>query len=59
MRNVMAAIDKTARGLQADDGICILSASEAHQKAYELKQENHSIFTYYLLQGLRKNNVCI
>ena len=30
-----------------------LSASQAPQEAYGLKEQNHSIFTYYLLEGLR------
>jgi len=32
-----------------------LAASQAAQEAYALKEGNHSIFTYYLLQGLRGN----
>lgn len=36
-------------------GKYILSASQAAQEAYALTTGEHSIFTYYLLQGLRGN----
>jgi hypothetical protein len=41
--------------LPQGQGKYILSASQATQEAYELKQQNHSIFTYFLLKGLREN----
>jgi Caspase domain/PsbP-like protein len=40
---------------QQGQGKYILAASQATQEAYELKQRNHSIFTYFLLDGLREN----
>lgn len=35
------------------EGTCILSASQAYQEALVLKERNHSLFTYYLLEGLQ------
>jgi hypothetical protein len=52
-----AAIQDKARILQQPqgEGKCLLAASQAAQEAYGLKEHDHSIFTYYLLQGLRGN----
>ena len=47
------AIDSKANVLQQGEGKCLLAASQAPQEAYALKEGDHSIFTYYLLQGLR------
>jgi hypothetical protein len=55
-----AAIEHKARMLQEQqqqgEGKCLLAASQAAQEAYGLKQQEHSIFTYYLLEGLRGND---
>jgi Caspase domain/Bacterial Ig domain len=48
-----AAIDNRATVLQQGEGKCLLAASQAAQEAYALKEGDHSIFTYYLLQGLK------
>jgi hypothetical protein len=45
-------IEDKSRKLQGQ-GKYILSASQAAQEAYALTTGEHSIFTYYLLQGLR------
>jgi hypothetical protein len=52
-----AAIQDKARTLQQPqgEGKCLLAASQAAQEAYGLKEHDHSIFTYYLLEGLRGN----
>jgi hypothetical protein len=52
-----AAIEEKARRLQQPqgEGKCLLAASQAAQEAYGLKEQDHSIFTYYLLEGLRGN----
>jgi hypothetical protein len=47
------AIDQKSRILPQGQGKYILSASQAAQEAYALEAGEHSIFTYYLLQGLR------
>jgi uncharacterized caspase-like protein len=30
-----------------------MAAGQAYQEAYVLEEKNHSLFTYYLLEGLR------
>jgi hypothetical protein len=47
------AIDNKANVLQQGEGKYLLAVSQAAQEAYALKEGDHSIFTYYLLQGLR------
>jgi hypothetical protein len=51
----IATIDNKARVLQQGEGKCILAASQAAQEAYALREGDHSIFTYYLLEGLKGN----
>jgi len=46
------AIDEKSSFLEFSQGRCILAASQAYQKAFETAQRNHSLFTYYLLEGL-------
>ena len=48
-----SAIDNRATVLQQGEGKCLLAASQAAQEAYALKEGDHSIFTYYLLEGLK------
>jgi Caspase domain len=54
-----AAIENKAKILedpqQQGEGRCLLAASQATQEAYHLIEKDHSIFTYYLLEGLREN----
>jgi hypothetical protein len=47
-----AAIQRQSNDINTGEGRCILAASQALQEAYILEEKNHSIFTYYLLQGL-------
>lgn len=42
--------------LEEGEGKCLLAASQALQEAYDLKEQEHSLFTYYLLDGLRIAN---
>jgi uncharacterized caspase-like protein len=49
----VATIDNRSKMLKQGEGKCILAASQAYQEAYELVEQDHSIFTYYLLQGLK------
>ncbi len=37
----------------------IFSATEAGQTAYPLKDKEHGLFTYYILEGLQKSGGCI
>jgi uncharacterized caspase-like protein len=48
-------IDEKSRILERGDGKCILAASQAYQKAFETTLQEHSLFTYYLIEGLRGN----
>jgi hypothetical protein len=50
-----AAINDKSTNLQRNKGVCLLAASQAAQEAYALKEGNHSIFTHYLLEGLKGN----
>jgi tetratricopeptide (TPR) repeat protein len=50
-----AAIASKANILEQGEGKCLLAASQAAQEAYALKEGENSIFTYYLLEGLRGN----
>jgi hypothetical protein len=46
-------IEQKSRKLPEGQGKYILSSSQSHQEAYALTTGEHSIFTYYLLEGLR------
>lgn len=57
---VAARIGKTSirdksQALQGE-GRCILAACQSLQEAYDFSERNHSIFTYFLLDGLRGAN---
>jgi hypothetical protein len=53
------AIDEKSRFIESGEGRCLLAASQAYQKAYETTQKNHSLFTYYLLDGLAGNEQAV
>jgi len=48
-------LEEKMRKLPEGQGKYILSSSQSHQEAYALTTGEHSIFTYYLLKGLRGN----
>ncbi|MFZ0511760.1 MAG: caspase family protein, partial [Candidatus Nitrosopolaris sp.] len=52
-------IEQKSRRLPEGQGKYILSSSQSHQEAYALTTGEHSIFTYYLLEGLRGNTESI
>jgi uncharacterized caspase-like protein len=52
---LISTIEKDSKIIEEGEGICILAASQEYQNAYSLEEEGHSIFTYYLLQGLKGN----
>jgi Caspase domain/SIR2-like domain len=54
-----AAIEKNSGSVHQGEGKCILSASQAAQEAYGKKKKDHSIFTFYLLEGLRPNEMAV
>ena len=51
---LQTSISKTLNILHGE-GRCILAASQGLQEAFALEEQNHSLFTYYLLEGLRGN----
>ena len=52
-------LEEKSRKLPEGQGKYILSSSQSHQEAYALTTGEHSIFTYYLLKGLRGNTESI
>jgi tetratricopeptide (TPR) repeat protein len=52
---LIESIEKDSEALEQGEGICILAASQAYQGAYPSEDQDHSIFTYFMLEGLRKN----
>ncbi|MGH9953970.1 MAG: caspase family protein, partial [Nitrososphaeraceae archaeon] len=49
-----STIDRQSKKLAIPgEGKCILAASQGRGEAYVLEEQNHSVFTYYLLQGLK------
>jgi tetratricopeptide (TPR) repeat protein len=52
-------LEQKSRKLLEGQGKYILSSSQSHQEAYALTTGEHSIFTYYLLKGLRGNTESI
>lgn len=52
---LIKSIEEDSEALEQGEGICILAASQAYQGAYPLEEQGHSIFTYFMLEGLREN----
>jgi hypothetical protein len=52
-------LEEKSRKLPEGQGKYILSSSQSHQEAYALTTGEHSIFTYYLLKGLKGNTESI
>ena len=52
-------IEQKSRKLPEGQGKYILSSSQSHQETYALTTGEHSIFTYYLLEGLKGNTESI
>jgi len=53
------SIDGTSAILEQGHGKCLLAASRADEEAYPLTEEGFSLFTYFLLQGLRGNELSV
>jgi hypothetical protein len=49
------AMEKNAEHLKQGEGKFLLAASQAAEEAFGLREKGHSIFTYYLLEGLKGN----
>lgn len=52
-RRIMEERSKNLQQRQQRHVKCILAASLSHQEVYALKEEEHSVFTKYLLKGLK------
>lgn len=50
-----AKINDMSNTLERGEGKCILAASQSYQRAFETAEQDHSLFTYYLLEGLKGN----
>ncbi len=48
-------IESKSQLLNQGEGKCILAASRSTQEAFGKNEGNHSVFTYYLLLGLKPN----
>jgi tetratricopeptide (TPR) repeat protein len=48
-----SAINRASKILRQGEGICLLASSQSYQEAYNLKEQHHSLFTYFLLEGLK------
>jgi tetratricopeptide (TPR) repeat protein len=51
----LSAISKVSRSINQGEGICLLASSQSFQEAYNLEERDHSLFTYFLLEGLSGN----
>ena len=52
---LQTSISKALNISHEGEGRCILAACQGLQEAFALEEQNHSLFTYYLLEGLRGN----
>jgi tetratricopeptide (TPR) repeat protein len=46
-------VEENSEKLKEGVGRCLLAASQGYEEAYDRKENDHSIFTYYLLEGLK------
>ena len=53
------AINKGSQKLKSGEGRCILASSQEYQKAYDTVERSQSLYTYYLLEGLRGNEKAV
>jgi hypothetical protein len=49
----LSAINRVSRTFRHGEGICLLASSQSYQEAYKLEEQDHSLFTYFLLEGLK------
>jgi hypothetical protein len=48
-----AAISNKSKTFEENKGVCLLAASQAAQEAYALREGENSLFTHYLIEGLK------
>jgi uncharacterized protein YjbI with pentapeptide repeats len=46
-------VEEKSNKLRQGIGRCLLASSQGYEEAYERQEKDHSVFTYYLLEGLR------
>jgi tetratricopeptide (TPR) repeat protein len=46
-------IEEKSNKLQQGIGRCLLASSQGYEEAYDRQEKDHSIFTFYLLEGLK------
>jgi tetratricopeptide (TPR) repeat protein len=46
-------LDEKSNVIEQGEGKYLLAASQGYQEAFDLKESGHSIFTYFLLEGLK------
>jgi hypothetical protein len=46
-------VEEKSNKLKNGVGRCLLASSQGYEEAYDRKEKDHSIFTYYLLKGLK------
>jgi tetratricopeptide (TPR) repeat protein len=46
-------IEEKSEKLKQGHGRCLLAASQGYEEAYDRQEKDHSVFTYYLLEGLK------
>lgn len=46
-------VEEKSEILKQGIGRCLLAASQGYEEAYDRQEKDHSIFTYYLLEGLK------
>ena len=54
-RTANSIVEKESEKLNEGFGRCLLAASQGYEEASGRQEKDHSIFTYYLLEGLRGN----
>ena len=53
---LITSIKEDSEALEQGEGICILASQSALSGRISLEEQGHSIFTYYMLEGLRGND---
>jgi tetratricopeptide (TPR) repeat protein len=48
-------VEEKSEKLKQGIGRCLLASSQGYEEAYDRQEKDHSIFTYYLLEGLKGN----
>jgi len=48
-------VEEKSNKLKQGVGRCLLAASQGYEEAFERQEKDHSVFTYYVLEGLNGN----